>query len=149
MDGLLQRSLTQYRLARPISTSAQPKTFAFESWTASSFVPGRVPTAGRFNDRIITSRVFHADLEQRVTEKPGTIERRPNRWTKADQVTWDGTKLDEVEGLNETLFSHIRPLLDRFKQVWRPLPKDLQHQLIHGDLTATSYSRMTRGFHPL
>lgn len=132
---LLQRPLTQYRLATPIPLSTQPGIFVSKGWTASSFVSGIASPTGRFIDRIKASRAFHADLAQLVREKPEMIGTRPNRWTKADKVTWGESRLHEVEGVNEAVFVHVKPLLDRLEQVWRPLPDGQQWQLIHGDLT--------------
>lgn len=129
---LLQRSPTSYRLARPLAIASQPGVFVYRGWTAASFMTG-TPEAS-YEEKLRTSRAFHADLNSVVENKPTELARTPNRWNEADLVTWGEKRLDEVDCVNEQILAHFQPLLDRLGRAQQPLPAGVDFQLIHGDL---------------
>ena len=134
--SLLLRSPTAYRLARPLPVLNQPSEnkFVFNRWTAFSFFSGETEKGGDFEEILRVSRAFHADLAELVSEKPAFIARRSNRWCEADMVTWDEKKLEEVQGVDEEIIVHLRPILEKLVLARELLAETVKSQLIHADL---------------
>ncbi len=80
------------------------------------------------------SRAFNVDLASMVNERPAALSRQPNRWNKADLVTWEEVRLEDVEGVHNGWLRKIRPLLDRLAPVRKPLQESIPNQIIHGDM---------------
>lgn len=131
-ESLIEKGPLKYRISRPIQS---PHGFVFQGWTAWTLVSGRAAPASRFEAILKACRTFHADLSTLSTQKPPFLDKRRNRWTEADLVTWEEKSIDDVAAVNTNILSLVNPVLQQLSRLRREVPSNIGSQLIHGDLT--------------
>jgi uncharacterized protein (TIGR02569 family) len=131
---VLDRNPSQYRLARPLYVVNDSATYVFQGWTASSFLEASPGPKVRYADIFKVNRAFCADLAVVCMDKPSFVEKRSDRWSEADRVTWGENSLADVEKVDSKILRLISPVLEALKKLMKPLPLDLKSQLIHADL---------------
>jgi len=57
-------------------------------------------------------------------------------------VIWNEKRFDVVKNTNNELLAYFHLVMDRLKDIMRPLPKHLKQKIIHGDLTGNFLSRI-------
>jgi uncharacterized protein (TIGR02569 family) len=131
----------EYRIAKPLqSTSIASASgeiqFIVDGWSASSFVQGEEGPGGKWAHILTTSRAFHRDLGDLVSEPPAFLALKTDRWAEADRVTWGEKRFEDVPDVNHDILGLISPHLEKLEQIKKPLPIDsLKRQIVHADLT--------------
>ncbi|KAK2609228.1 hypothetical protein QQS21_002162 [Conoideocrella luteorostrata] len=125
---------SEYTLARPIPTVQDAESFVFDGWTASSLLPGRDGARGHFKESLRVSQAFHRDLQKLAPIKPAFLDKRTNRWSEADRVTWGEKQLSDVAKINDEISAFYAEPLCELKAMMGPLPAHVSSQLIHADM---------------
>ncbi len=113
-----------FRLARPVR--AADGRWAVDGWTATRWVAGATGPAGHWPEVLAAGRAFHRAFA--AVPRPDAIDRRDDRWARADRAAWGETTPSVAPGL-AGLVTRLRALAGPADRAGLPA------QLLHGDLS--------------
>lgn len=121
-----------FRLARPVR--ADDGRWAVDGWSATRWVAGETGPAGHWAEVLAAGRALHRALAG--FPRPAALDRREDRWARADRAAWGETPADLDPALH-AVAARLRALTE---------PADTPAQLVHGDLSGNVL--LARGLPP-
>ena len=109
-----------FRVPRPVATNSGE--WVFENWSAWTFVKGETILGKRYEERLQTSRAFHAALAD--IPKPAFFDTRADPWAQADRIVWEN-----ADWQPHPRVSKVYTQLANYTETL-----NLSEQIIHGDI---------------